>query len=625
MEHHVPDTLVTGATGLIGRNLLVSLTARGRTVAAVVRRAAARAEELAAYVADHGGDPARLQVLDGDLTVDGLGLSAALPSVRDVFHCAGLFAFGLSPAQAAAINVDGSLAVVRWAAALPRLRRLVYVGGYRMTVLPPWVGDSTPRGSVRARLYRTYGPYEASKIEANLAVRDLARARAVPLTEIHPSTVIGRSDSGHSDQTIGMAETFGRLWRGQLPASIGRAHTFIPLVTADYLADFMAQVVERPETESQSLVVLDPQTPELPQLVLDAARHLGVPAPRLRLPVGLVRALPRALSGVDPEGLSFASEDRYDTRTADAHADAVGLVRPDIRIATTRWLDHLVSSRFGDARHVIGGRLRDVAGSRTFCVGDPLVADRVMLHGLPWDGESWRPLQRTLRGSAARPDLPGVGRSSVIPGRAPGDTTGWLDALLAQRQAPVELVAHSLGCEAALHYAAANPTGITRLVLVSPFFVQPRAPWLARRPWLVAANLRRTTDAALRASLIPGVAAAEPVDDAIASAAAQLARSGVALGVGRALARASRRSVRARLTALLNEVAQHTPTLVIHGEDDPLVGATGAATVCSIPGAAHSVSVSHPRAVAAAMARHRNDSGRQAGLPSTRSGDGTMA
>ena len=46
------------------------------------------------------------------------------------------------------------------------------------------------------------------------------------------------------------------------------------------------------------------------------------------------------------EALHFLSEDRYDTAEADRHADAIGLARPAVARTLTRWIDHLVLTRF---------------------------------------------------------------------------------------------------------------------------------------------------------------------------------------------------------------------------------------------------------------------------------------
>ena len=180
MKRNSPDSAVTGANGLIGRWLLADLVQRGRTVVALVRNAPVRRNELKAFVEMRGGDPTLLRVDELDLMRDDLGIEGDVSSVRDVYHCAGRFAWNLSEEEAHAVNVEGTARVVRWSANLPELRRLVYVGGYRMTRLPEWVPTTLPLPSIaqqqatRKRLYRTFGAYEASKIEAQLTMKAVA-------------------------------------------------------------------------------------------------------------------------------------------------------------------------------------------------------------------------------------------------------------------------------------------------------------------------------------------------------------------------------------------------------------------------------------------------------------------
>ncbi len=354
------EVMVTGGTGLIGRWLLAELT-RTRTVAAIVRNAAARGAELRAFVDRHGGDARRLVVVEGDVEAPGLGLKEELEGVRDVFHLAARFAFGLSAEDARRANVGGTLEAARWALARPGLRRFVHLGGYRMlapSVALDHAAYPMPEPA-RARLYRERGGYEASKHESFLALRHLAATHRLPMTGVHPSGVIGDARTGETTQLTGLGELVAQLFEGKLAALPGSDRTFVPVVTVDYLARFLASVPERAETEGQDLCVLDPSTPNLHALVARIAQHLHVRAPRLVVPVGLLRALPRAISGVDPESLSFLSEERYDTRAADAHAAAIGLKHAPIETSLARWSEHLVSTRFLTEPAADRGALRD--------------------------------------------------------------------------------------------------------------------------------------------------------------------------------------------------------------------------------------------------------------------------
>ncbi|WP_327107483.1 SDR family oxidoreductase [Nonomuraea glycinis] len=334
-----PDTLVVGATGFIGRWLTAELLTRGRTVAATVRGGPTRETELRTWLRDHDVNDQALTVIQADV---GLSRDDPLDSVRDVFNAAGAYRFGMSRDEAERANVHGALNVLRWAGARPHLRRLVHVSGYRVAETLSYPADADQL----TELYRRYGAYEASKREGDAAVRALAAQEGIPLTVVNPATVIGHSVTGEAGQYLGLAGLVRQLWTGRLPALPGTRRTFVPVVTVDHLARFLAAVPAHDHEPYRAHWLLDDATPELPDLVALLARHLGVRAPRLLLPVALVRRLPRALTGADPETLTFLSEDRYDT----ASADALGLRHPPVADALRRWADRLVADRFGQVQ-----------------------------------------------------------------------------------------------------------------------------------------------------------------------------------------------------------------------------------------------------------------------------------
>ncbi|CAL9526393.1 hypothetical protein SUDANB121_03960 [Nocardiopsis dassonvillei] len=348
-ENGTPGSLVVGATGFVGRWLVRALLGRGTPVVATAR--GGRGEELRRWLRAHGADDGALATVEADITRPGLALSPAdrdaLGGVRDVFNAAALYRFGASEEEARAVNVAGAVNVLDLAGSLPGPRRLVHLSGYRVAghPLPEFpLPAATARG-----LYRGLGAYEASKVEGDAAVRLLAAERGVPLTVVAPGTVIGHSETGESGQYIGLSELVKRLWRGRLAAVPGNRRTFLPVVAVDHLAAFTASAPGYDDGPFRSHTVLDPRTPPLPETLALIADHLGVARPRLTVPVGLVRRLPRALTGVDPEGLSFFSEDRYDTGSADRLARAAGLAHPPVEEALRRWASRLVEEDFGRA------------------------------------------------------------------------------------------------------------------------------------------------------------------------------------------------------------------------------------------------------------------------------------
>ncbi|MFD5097526.1 alpha/beta fold hydrolase [Streptomyces albidochromogenes] len=556
------DTLVFGASGFIGRALVAELLRRGRQVAAAVR---GPAEPLIAALARTGVDTGALTVVTTDITRPGLGLPpGVLPAVRDVFNCAARYAFGLDPAEARAVNVIGAVHVVEWTAALPAPRRLVHISGYRVSNTS---GDDD---------YDRLGAYEASKQEGDTAVRRRAAELGVPLTVANPGAVIGPG------QYIGLAPMVEDLWRGRLPAVPGTARTFLPVVALDHLTRFLALLPEDPDATGRDYWILDDRTPELPALLRSIAEHTGVRAPRRHLPVPLLRRLPRALTGADPETFSFLSTDRYPTGPADTFADSHGIAAPPVEEALRDWADHLVATRFGRtgvpaAPHGFHG----IAGSRTWVVGDRAAPAHVLLHGLPLDAESWGPVSAHLGSRTLAADLPGLGRSSPT-GAA---RERWLAELLEPVTSRPLLTAHSLACGPAVRYARRHPDRISGLVLVAPAFLQD-APRRFVRDLVAPVALRRMPAARLATRV------GAPAGPALDSAAAALHRPGTARRTVAAL-RAARRDD----GALRREMADVTvPVTLVAGASDPLAHTD--AHHLTVAGAGHYPQLTHPEEVA---------------------------
>ncbi|MEU8896324.1 SDR family oxidoreductase [Nocardia sp. NPDC048505] len=315
------DSIVFGAAGFIGRALVAELLRDGRAVIAAVR--AGGRERLVPWLAEQGVDQERLRIVDADITEPDLGLAEEFSGIRDVYNTAALMKFGLDAGQAQRVNLTGALAVVRWASAQPELRRLVHISGYRVS--------GGAKGDYRS------GAYEASKADADSAVRALAAELEVPLTVANPASVLGPG------QYFGLADIVEQLWRGKLPALPGRRDTFVPVVGIDYVARFLAAVPGLPDTAGQAYTLLDPATPDLPDLTRLIADHLGVRAPRFSIPVPVLRLLPRALTKADPESLAFIAGDRYDTSAADAVASALGITHQPVDELLRSWADGVVA------------------------------------------------------------------------------------------------------------------------------------------------------------------------------------------------------------------------------------------------------------------------------------------
>ncbi|WP_046729257.1 alpha/beta fold hydrolase [Streptomyces humi] len=569
------DSIVFGAGGFIGRSLVAELLRRGHPVAAAVRGSGAG---LTAWLDGQGVDRTALTVVRADLTSPGLGLTdEGLTGVRDVYNAAARFAFGMTAAEARAVNVAGAARVVEWSAALPKLRRLVHISGYRMAAAEDVAPD-----------YRAHGAYEASKQEGDTAVRTRARELGVPLSIANPSTVIGPG------QYLGLATVVSDLWRGRLPALPGGPDVFVPVVTLDHFVRFLAALPDDQESAGGTYYVLDDSTPELPGLVGLLAEHMGVRPPRRSIPVGVLRRLPRALTRADPETLSFLSADRYDTASAQALSATHGLSMPPVATALRQWADDLVATRFGHGAPSRGPYgFADVGGCRTWMTGEPRRPGYVLLHGLLLSADAWAGTADRLDAPSLAPDLPGLGRSGT--GGRPVEE--WLAELLDPVETRPVLVAHSFACGPALRYAAARPDRLAGLVLVSPAFLQPPSSALLRSP--LAAPLLRTAPASRL-----GRSLGLPEDAGLDALTLDLRRAGTARRVAAAMRTAH--GQRAELRRLLRET--RLPVEIVVGSGDPLAEPVDT-PVTVIEDAGHCPQVSHPVSVARLLTACRDRAG----------------
>lgn len=360
--------LVFGASGLIGRHLVLTLAQAGATVTAAVRTAESGAR-VERWLREHGLTRSiRTTIVDFDAPEIVEGGAAAFADVTEIHCCAGAFRFGMSAEEARSANVGIAEKVVDFAAELPGLRRLVYISGYRVggqdPTAVPWSEEH------RAAVYKELGGYEASKVESDAVFQARALERGVPWTIINPATVIGDSATGETEQYIGITKTIEQVWDGTAAALPAGDSTFLPVLTVDYMAAFMAAAAVDPEAVDRAFWVMDDATPPLQELLTQAGRRLGAKVPRLRIPVSVIKRLPARITKADPETLGFLSSDRYPTGAAVELAARHGIPMPDVRLSIDRWVDYLAAHRFGAAT-AGDRRFVDAGGVRTFGLGAP--------------------------------------------------------------------------------------------------------------------------------------------------------------------------------------------------------------------------------------------------------------
>lgn len=257
---------VTGATGLLGANLVVALRGAGHTVTAT-RRATSRTEFL---------DHLDLTWVEASLS-DPAGLARAFEGADVVFHCAAATSIRrLVRPWIVEANVTGTQHVV--SAVQASGARLVHCSS---TVC---IGVSTD-GSLCTEETRWNFPerglvdaYNATKRDAELVVRG-AVATGLDAVIVNPGFMFGPYDQKPSSGTLLL-----ELVAGGIPSAAPGRNSFVDV--RDVAAGMLA-AAERGRTGER--YILGGHNLSYAELFARAARLAGVQPPRLRLPFALAQ------------------------------------------------------------------------------------------------------------------------------------------------------------------------------------------------------------------------------------------------------------------------------------------------------------------------------------------------
>ena len=329
---------LTGFPGFIAGRL-VERMARGGTrflllvQPAFVERAR---KEIAQTVGKTGARPESFRVVEGDITREGLGLSAsdleaARAEATSVFHLAAIYDLGVRRDTAFLVNVEGTKNVNRFARALPRLRRYhyvstCYVAGRRTGLIL----ESELRHDAGFRNH-----YEETKYLAELEVEALKGE--LPVTIHRPSVVCGDSRTGETAKYDGIYYLvhYLRMWPGALSlANIGNREVRLNVVPVDFVVEAMAALAAEERAVGATVQIADPAPLTTEELFDEIARRLAGRESLYTLPAPLVHTtlnLPPSekISGLPRVGVPyFFLKQTYDTTLARSLLDPHGLRCP---------------------------------------------------------------------------------------------------------------------------------------------------------------------------------------------------------------------------------------------------------------------------------------------------------
>jgi dihydroflavonol-4-reductase len=260
-------TLVTGATGLVGYNIVAALLQRRRKVRALVRSLEKGRRRL----------PADCELVQGDVT-DRDSVERALAGCTVVYHAAGFPEQWMKhPAIFDQVNVGGTRNML--AAALQQnIRRFVYTS--TIDVFSAAAGQEYDESLLAS--YPKGTPYERSKQAADQAVT-AALENGLPAVFLHPAGLYG---PGPSDSP-GTNDFILKLHRGQVPMLLPGG---FPLVFAPDVGE--GHVLAELKSEVGGRYILSEDYYALPDLARVILEELGL---RKRvppvMPMGIVKAV----------------------------------------------------------------------------------------------------------------------------------------------------------------------------------------------------------------------------------------------------------------------------------------------------------------------------------------------
>lgn len=279
-------TLVTGATGFVGRALVERLVSLRQDVVALTRQ-------------HSHGLPKRVEVRIGDLAT-GAGVSRDLfDSVRRVFHCAGeitrpsamqrLHVVGTERLLACVPQSSGNGAGVRWI-------QLSSVGAYG----PPDVANRVRRIDEESP-ENPVGEYEITKAESDRLVRRFAAEGRISCTVLRLSSIIGARMSNSSLRRVVSVVERGWVFHVGSPEGIA---TYVHI---DDVVSALLACSDAPEAGGQIFNLSSDCLWK--DLVDHVACERGVRTPRIRVPepalrmavrlVGAAGRFPLTASGID--------------------------------------------------------------------------------------------------------------------------------------------------------------------------------------------------------------------------------------------------------------------------------------------------------------------------------------
>ncbi|MCW2494534.1 SDR family oxidoreductase [Jatrophihabitans sp.] len=287
---------VTGATGFIGRFLLVELLKREGTIYVLCR--ASSLDKLDELRDRLGADETRIVPIVGDLAKERLGIEADVVEKLDgkiehFFHLAAIYDLTADADSQRVANVEGTRHALQLAEA-------VHAGHFHQ------VSSIAAAGLYKGRWTEDMfdeavdvdnNPYYATKHESERVVRDES---TVPWRVYRPGIVVGHSETGEIDKIDGPYYFFRAIQRLRSLApswlrGIGIEGGQINIVPVDYVAKAMDHLAHKDGLDYRAFSLTDPEPMTVGQMANALAKAAKAPQFAVNVDTKVLDAIPKPL------------------------------------------------------------------------------------------------------------------------------------------------------------------------------------------------------------------------------------------------------------------------------------------------------------------------------------------
>jgi nucleoside-diphosphate-sugar epimerase len=260
-----PAVLVTGASGFIGRALVAELHARGRQVMAAVRTPSSDGNER--VVGEIGPETDWSGIMRGVEVIVHAAGRAHVPrgAAHDVLS------------EFRRVNVEGSRRLALQAAECGA-KRIVFISsigvmGNDTDGRAPFSVDDAPAPKEH---------YAVSKLEAEIALREVADQANIEVVVVRPPLVYGARAPGNFTRLL-------RLIRSGWPLPFGAVENCRSFVSLENLVDLLIRCADAPAAAGQTFLVADGQDISTPELLRKLAAAMGQPLRLIPVPMYVLR------------------------------------------------------------------------------------------------------------------------------------------------------------------------------------------------------------------------------------------------------------------------------------------------------------------------------------------------